>query len=50
MEVDKGGGLIMLSKKHKDDTQRIDLLAAIITAMRRAMVVEKPKQPGVFFL
>ncbi|MFA6071630.1 MAG: terminase TerL endonuclease subunit [Janthinobacterium sp.] len=40
MEVDKGGGLIMLSKKHKDDTQRIDLLAAIITAMRRAMVVE----------
>ncbi len=41
MEVDKGGGLIMLSKKHKDDTQRIDLLAAIITAMRRAMVVEQ---------
>jgi len=40
MEVDKGGGLIMLSKKHKDDTQRIDLLAAIITAMRRAMVQE----------
>jgi phage terminase large subunit-like protein len=40
MEVDKGGGLIMLSKKHKDDTQRIDLLAAIITAMRRAMTSE----------
>lgn len=43
-EVDKGGGLIMLSKKHKDDSQRIDLLAAIITAMRRAMVGEKPKE------
>lgn len=43
MEVDKGGGLIMLSKKHKDDTQRIDLLAAIITAMRRAMVKEGRK-------
>ncbi len=42
-EVDKGGGLIMLSKKHKDDTQRIDLLAAIITAMRRAMVQENIK-------
>lgn len=40
LEVDKGGGLIMLSKKHKDDTQRIDLLAAIINAMRRAMVRE----------
>lgn len=43
MEVDKGGGLIMLSKKHKDDTQRIDLLAAIVTAMRRAMVLENKK-------
>jgi phage terminase large subunit-like protein len=39
-EEDKGGGLIMLSKKHKDDTQRIDLLAAIINAMRRAMIME----------
>lgn len=38
IEVDKGGGLIMLSKKHKDDTQRIDLLAAIINALYRAMV------------
>lgn len=43
MEVDKGGGLIMLSKKHKDDTQRIDLLAAIINAMRRAMARESKK-------
>jgi phage terminase large subunit-like protein len=52
MEVDKGGGLIMLSKKHKDDTQRIDLLAAIITAMRRAMVREsqQQKKPGIIFL
>jgi len=40
IEADKGGGLIMLSKKHKDDTQRIDLLAAIINAMRRAMTSE----------
>ncbi|WP_256203035.1 hypothetical protein [Paenibacillus pini] len=27
-----------LSKKHKDDSQRIDLIAAIINAMVRAMV------------
>jgi phage terminase large subunit-like protein len=52
MEVDKGGGLIMLSKKHKDDTQRIDLLAAIINAMYRAMVNAKKddKKPGIIFL
>lgn len=52
IEVDKGGGLIMLSKKHKDDTQRIDLLAAIITAMYRAMVNAKKdtKKPGIIFL
>jgi phage terminase large subunit-like protein len=45
MEVDKGGGLIMLSKKHKDDTQRIDLLAAIINAMFRAMVMAGKENP-----
>lgn len=31
---------IMLSKRHKDDTQRIDLLAAIINALYRAMFAE----------
>lgn len=36
------GGLIKLQKKHKDDTQRIDLLAAIIDAMFRALLSKDP--------
>ncbi len=34
---------IMLSKRHKDDTQRIDLLAAIINALHRAMFAENER-------
>lgn len=36
------GGLIKLSKKYKNDTQRIDLLAAIINAMFRALLSKDP--------
>jgi phage terminase large subunit-like protein len=40
------GQLIKLSKKHKDDSQRIDLVAAIINALFRALLNdEKPKCP-----
>lgn len=38
IEVQDNNGNIKLSKKHKDDSQRIDLIAAIINAMVRAMV------------
>ncbi len=51
-EVVGEGELIKLSKKHKDDTQRIDLLSAIINAMVRA-IVAKPKykyERGQMFL
>lgn len=37
VEVQDNNGNIKLSKKHKDDSQRIDLIAAIINAMVRAM-------------
>lgn len=37
IEVQDNNGNIKLSKKHKDDSQRIDLLAAIINGMVRAM-------------
>lgn len=40
VEVQDNNGNIKLSKKHKDDSQRIDLIAAIINAMVRAMVDE----------
>ncbi|NQX67972.1 terminase large subunit [Paenibacillus alba] len=40
VEVSDNNGNIKLSKKHKDDSQRIDLIAAIINAMVRAMVGE----------
>lgn len=40
IEVSDNNGNIKLSKKHKDDSQRIDLAAAIINAMVRAMVQE----------
>lgn len=42
VEVDCGGELIKLSKKYKDDTQRIDLVAAIINALSRALLNETP--------
>ncbi|EJW20034.1 terminase large subunit [Paenibacillus alvei] len=38
VEIIDSNGNIKLSKKHKDDSQRIDLIAAIINAMVRAMV------------
>jgi len=40
IEEDKDNGNIKLSKKHKDDSQRIDLLAATINAMVRSSVNE----------
>lgn len=40
IEVGDNNGNIKLSKKHKDDSQRIDLLAAIINALARATVNE----------
>ena len=40
VEVSDNNGNIKLSKKHKDDSQRIDPLAAIINALVRAMVNE----------
>jgi phage terminase large subunit-like protein len=39
-EVSDNNGNIKLSKKHKDDSQRIDLAAAVINAVVRAMVNE----------
>lgn len=38
IEVSDNNGNIKLSKKHKDDTQRIDLLAAAINAIVRAQL------------
>lgn len=40
IELMAEGQLIKLSKKHKDDTQRIDLVAAIINALFRALLNE----------
>jgi len=40
-EICDNNGNIKLSKKHKDDTQRIDLIAAVINAMVRAIVNEE---------
>lgn len=40
VELTAEGQLIKLSKKHKDDTQRIDLVAAIINALFRALLNE----------
>ena len=40
IELKGEGELIKLSKKHKDDTQRIDLVAAIINALFRALLNE----------
>jgi phage terminase large subunit-like protein len=38
VEVTDNNGNIKLSKKHKDDSQRIDLIAAIMNALTRALV------------
>ncbi len=42
VEVTDNNGNIKLSKKHKDDSQRIDPAAAVINALVRALVNEKP--------
>lgn len=39
VEVSNNGGLIRLSKKNKDDSQRIDLAAAVMNAMVRVDVL-----------
>ena len=41
IELTGEGQLIKLSKKHKDDTQRIDLASAVINALFRALLNEK---------
>ncbi len=44
VETSDNDGNIKLSKKHKDDSQRIDLVTAIINAMVRAIVVQEPQE------
>ncbi|WP_235206843.1 terminase large subunit [Paenibacillus tyrfis] len=44
VELIDNNGNIKLSKKHKDDSQRIDLIAAIINALARAMLDTGPKK------
>ena len=39
---------IMLSKKDRNDTQRIDLLAASINALSRGMSVLRPKRSIIY--
>lgn len=41
VEVVSEGQLIKLSKKHVNDTQRIDLVASIINALFRALLIEE---------
>ncbi|SDY69240.1 terminase large subunit [Thermoactinomyces sp. DSM 45892] len=43
-EVTDNNANIKLSKKHKDDSQRIDLLAAIINAMTRGLLMNADKE------
>jgi len=45
VEVTDNNGNIKLSKKHKDDSQRIDLIAAIINALVRALANEDKSSP-----
>jgi phage terminase large subunit-like protein len=48
-EVTDNNGNIKLSKKNKDDSQRIDLIAAILNAFTRAMANEEKPAGRVFF-
>ena len=48
VEVADSNGNIKLSKKHKDDSQRIDLAAAVINALVRAMVNEQKTDVSEF--
>lgn len=50
VEVSDNNGNIKLSKKHKDDSQRIDLAAAVINALVRALVNEPESGGRVFFV
>lgn len=51
VEVKDNEENIKLSKKHKDDSQRIDLASAIINALVRALVPEEEEQaPGIIIL
>lgn len=54
VEVSDNNGNIKLSKKHKDDNQRIDLAAAVINALVRALVNVNTKsvynERGIRFL
>lgn len=47
VEIKDSDENIKLSKKHKDDSQRIDLVSALINAKVRALVDDKPK-PSVY--
>jgi phage terminase large subunit-like protein len=51
IELKQEGELIKIQKKHKDDSQRVDLLSASITALFRAMNAPPPKKlPGIILL
>jgi len=51
VEIIDNNGNIKLSKKHVNDSQRIDLVAAIINAMVRALLDEEEESaPGIIFL
>ena len=43
IEIQNNYGDIKLSKRHKDDTERIDPVAAAMNALARLLVREKPK-------
>jgi len=49
LEITDNNGNIKLSKKHKDDSQRIDLIAAVLNAMSRAIHYEKSVAPSAIF-
>lgn len=48
VEVIDNNGNIKLSKKHKDDSQRIDLIAAVINSMVRAMLLDSGPKKSVY--
>ena len=43
IEVQNNFGDVKLNKKHKDDSQRIDPLAAVMNALARALVAPRPE-------
>ena len=46
IEIQNNYGDIKLNKKHKDDTQRIDLVAAVMNALARVLV-KQSKAPDL---